>query len=167
LHKPLYKLLGFLFVGIAGAGFVLPVLPGTPFLLLAAWFFANSSPKWHFWLLDSGLFGPVIRNWEVHRCISRRTKVVALSSMVVVGGASVVLAVSEPWLRLVALSLMGVGCVMVLSIKTCGETQVSLDPPQDAARGLSRDPPQDPSQDPPQEPSQEPSQELEQDRRET
>ena len=119
MHKNLYILLGFFFVSLAGLGFVLPVLPGTPFLLLAAWCFARSSEKWHQWLLQSELFGPVIQNWEENRCISLRAKITALLSMFLVGGASIVFGVDDPWLRALAVLLILIGTLTVLSIKTC------------------------------------------------
>lgn len=122
-----YKFLGFLLVGLAALGFVLPVLPGTPFLLGAAWCFARSSEKWHRWLLESDLFGPVIRNWEERRCISLRTKIVALSSMVLVGGTSVIFGVEVTWLRVVAIILMAVGSVAVLSLETCQDCRKEAD----------------------------------------
>ena len=119
MKKIVYKPLGFLFLGLAGLGVVLPILPATPFLLLAAWFFARSSERWHQRLLSSELFGPMIRNWEQHRCITRRTKLVALVSMVVAGGASLIFGVEDWQLRIAGLLFMTVGCVTLLSIKTC------------------------------------------------
>jgi uncharacterized membrane protein YbaN (DUF454 family) len=119
VKKTFYKPLGFLFLGLAMLGIVLPILPGTPFLLLSAWFFARSSRKWHQRLLASELFGPLILNWEQHRCISRRTKLVAIVSMVVAGSASVLFGVDSITLKIVGLSLMGVGTATLLSIKTC------------------------------------------------
>ena len=106
-------------LGLAILGIVLPVLPGTPFLLMSAWFFARSSEKWHQRLLRSELFGPLIRNWESHHCISSRTKIVAIVSMVLAGGASIVFAVQDERIRIAALCLMAVGVITVLSIKTC------------------------------------------------
>lgn len=119
MHKNIYILLGFLFVALAGVGFILPVLPGTPFLLLAAWCFARSSEKWHQWLLESDLFGTVIQNWEKNHCISLRTKIVAMVSMLLVGGVSIIFGVDQPWLRGLAAILIAAGAVTVLSIKTC------------------------------------------------
>jgi uncharacterized membrane protein YbaN (DUF454 family) len=115
----IYKLLGFLFLGLATLGLVLPVLPTTPFLLLSAWLFARSSEKWHRWLLANAVFGPMIRNWEQERCISCRTKIAALTLMVVVGGSSVWLAVEDWRWRSAALILMAIGAVTVLSLRTC------------------------------------------------
>ena len=119
MKRGIYLALGFFFVGLAGLGFILPVLPGTPFLLVAAWCFARSSERWHQWLLSSDLFGPVIRNWEENRCISLRTKFVAIGSMLLVGGSSVFFAIEDNVYRGIAMSLMAVGMISVLSIRTC------------------------------------------------
>ena len=119
MKRALYKPLGFVFLGLAIVGILLPVLPGTPFLILSAWFFARSSEKWHARLLRSQVFGPLIRNWEHNRCISLRTKLVALVGMVVAGGASILFAVQDTTIRLAALGLMAIGVITLLSIKTC------------------------------------------------
>lgn len=119
MHKNIYLLLGFLFLVVAGIGFILPVLPGTPFVLLAAWCFARSSEKWHQWLLRSELFGPVIQNWEENRCITIRTKIFAIASMLLVGVSSIVFGVDALWLRGLVAILITVGAVTVLSIRTC------------------------------------------------
>lgn len=119
MKKTIYKPLGFVFLGLAILGILLPILPGTPFLLLSAWFFARSSERWHQWLLKSQLFGPLIGNWEANRCISRRTKAVALFSMVFAGGSSILFGVDALELKIAGLVLMGIGCATVLSIKTC------------------------------------------------
>lgn len=119
LKKTTYQSFGFLFLGLAILGLVLPVLPTTPFLLLAAWFFARSSEKWHQWLLSNDLFGPIIRNWENNRCIGCRTKVVSIGLMLGVGGTSVIFAVDDIRIKLAALTLMAIGCTTLLCIKTC------------------------------------------------
>ncbi len=125
MKRTVYKPLGLLFLGLASLGVVIPGLPTTPFLLLAAWFFARSSEKWHRRLLESELFGPLLRNWEQHRCISLRAKIVALLSMLVAGGASVALAIQDPLVRLVVAGFMAVGCATVLSIRTCTDCRDS------------------------------------------
>jgi hypothetical protein len=121
LRNSAYKALGFAFLGLAILGVVLPVVPATPFLLLAAWFFSRSSEKWHQWLLRSELFGPIIRNWETNRCIGRRTKVVSITLMLGMGGTSVAFAVDDSRIKLAAFALMAIGCVTLLSIRTCPE----------------------------------------------
>ncbi len=119
MRRTFYKPLGFTFLLLGGLGVVLPVLPSTPFILLAAWFFARSSEKWHQRLLDSELFGPMIRNWEVGRCMSLRTKIVALVAMLIAGSASIILAIENPSLKIFAVAMITMGTVTVLMIKTC------------------------------------------------
>lgn len=121
LKQNLYKPLGFTFLLLGAAGAVLPVLPSTPFVLLAAWLFARSSPEWHERLLRSELFGNMIRNWESQRCISLRTKLIALLSMFAAGTSSILFAMEDTALRVATAVLLSIGCVVVLSIDTCAE----------------------------------------------
>jgi uncharacterized membrane protein YbaN (DUF454 family) len=121
LKHAVYKPLGLVFLSLGIIGIILPVLPSTPFVLLAAWCFAQSSEKWHRKLLDSELFGPIVRNWEANRCISRQTKMVGLAAMTIAGSASIVLAINDPILKIATVSLMGVGAVTLLLLKTCPE----------------------------------------------
>lgn len=73
--------LGWAFVGLGILGVVLPVLPTTPFMLVALWCFARSSERFHAWLYNHALFGPPLRQWERHRVIPLRAKAVALAAM--------------------------------------------------------------------------------------
>jgi uncharacterized membrane protein YbaN (DUF454 family) len=66
--------LGLLFVGLGTLGVFLPLLPTTPFLLLAAACFARSSPRLHAWLLASPVLGPLLLDWERHGAIAPRAK---------------------------------------------------------------------------------------------
>ncbi|MAU41252.1 MAG: hypothetical protein CMF31_06495 [Kordiimonas sp.] len=63
-------------------GIVLPLLPTVPFMILAAYAFARSSPRLHNWLINHPRFGPLIYNWQRYGAISRRTKIIAVSVMV-------------------------------------------------------------------------------------
>jgi len=79
--KPFYLVLGFVFFGIGIAGVVLPVLPTTPFMLLALWAFSNSSERFHNWLYTHPKFGPSLQSWRAHGVISRRAKTSAILVM--------------------------------------------------------------------------------------
>ena len=80
-RRQLYLLLGFAFFGIGLVGVVLPVLPTTPFMLLALWAFSNSSERFHNWLYNHPKFGPPLQNYRAHGVVSRRAKGSALTVM--------------------------------------------------------------------------------------
>lgn len=115
------RLLGFIFLGIAVLGVFLPLLPTTPFVLLAAGCFAQSSEKMHKWILANGTFGPMVRDWEEKRCVSCRVKVIAITSMVVVGGLSIFLALETAAWRIAGAVLLLIGSLVVGRLKTCKE----------------------------------------------
>ena len=79
----LLKIAGLFFVALAFIGAFLPLLPTTPFLLVAAACFAKSSPRMHKMLLANKVFGPMIYHWEQSRSIPKRAKIVSLSSIVI------------------------------------------------------------------------------------
>ena len=112
--RALWLALGGLFLGLGLLGVLLPVLPTTPFLLLAAGSFAKSSPRLHGWLLAHRTFGPPIRNWEENGAISRKAKRLAVGSMAAVLLLSLLLGLS--WKVLLAQGLLiAIGCAFVLT----------------------------------------------------
>jgi hypothetical protein len=114
-----YKPLGFLFVGLAAIGVFLPLLPTTPFVLLAAGCFARSSPRWHAWLVSNKLFGPMLKNWHEQKCVSCATKMIAITSIFVFGGYSVIFAISNPVLRIIGWMVLASGLIVILRLKVC------------------------------------------------
>ena len=77
-----WLIVGFVALALGALGIALPLLPTTPFILLAAFAFAQSSEKLHQWLLDHNVFGPLIDNWQQHGAISRRAKIASVVSMI-------------------------------------------------------------------------------------
>jgi hypothetical protein len=99
-------------VGVAGlvfgvAGVFLPLLPATPFLLIAAYGFARSSPRIHRWLIEHPYLGALIENWRRHGAISRRDKVLAAIAMIVTFALSIWVGVSWIYLGIQAIALSG------------------------------------------------------------
>ena len=67
--------LGWLCVGLAFLGIFVPGIPTTPFLIVALWAFAQSSKKFHAWLLNHKRFGPLLHNWESHKVVPKKAKI--------------------------------------------------------------------------------------------
>lgn len=102
----LFVVLGTLFVLLGIAGAFLPVLPTTPFMLLAAACYARASTRFYNWLLNNPTFGPTILEWRRHRSIPWRVKLAAIAMMTVTLGISILFFVPWPELQ-VALALFG------------------------------------------------------------
>ncbi len=101
--------LGLAALALGTAGLVLPLLPTTPFMLLAAACFAKSSPRLHGWLTSHRLFGPAIRDWREYRAISPKAKRMALSAMAAAFGLSLMLGLGWQVLAAQALALLVMG----------------------------------------------------------
>ena len=61
-----------------------PLLPTTPFVILAAFFFERGSPKFHSYLVENKYLGPFLKDWQQHKRIRRKYKVLAIS-MILIG----------------------------------------------------------------------------------
>ncbi len=88
-------------------GIPLPLLPTTPFLILAAFCFSKGSDRLHDWLVNHPRFGPSIRDWRAHGAISRRAKVVSAIAMVAAFAIAVALGVPAYALAIQAVALTG------------------------------------------------------------
>ena len=115
------RILGFVFLGLAIVGVFLPLLPTTPFVLLAAGCFAQSSERMHRWILANETFGPMVRDWEERRCVTCRVKAIAIGSMVLVGGISIFIVLQETAWRLSGGALILVGAMVVARLRTCSK----------------------------------------------
>ena len=91
LFRLVWFAVGLLMVLLAGLGVVLPLLPTTPFVLVAAFAFARSSRRWSTWLHTHPVFGPLIHNWQQHGAISQRAKILGVGSMAAVLALSLAL----------------------------------------------------------------------------
>ncbi|MBP4041207.1 YbaN family protein [Aeromonas sp. SrichE-2G] len=97
--------LGWLAFATGILGIVLPLLPTTPFMLLAAALFARSSPRFHSWLLAHPWFGPPIEDWQLYRGIRRHARRRAIIFILISFSVSL-LVVPLPWVRLLLVVIM-------------------------------------------------------------
>ncbi|MBL8388700.1 MAG: YbaN family protein [Hydrogenophaga sp.] len=111
-------LAGTLSLILGAIGVVVPGLPTTPFVLLAAACYAKASPRLHAWLLNHRLTGPMLRDWEANRSLTRRTKTIAVVSMLVMVGFSIWSFRHRPIAQAVLVALAAIGAWVVLRIPT-------------------------------------------------
>jgi len=89
IKKYLLMLLGFISVALGIIGVALPILPTTPFLILALACFANSSPRFHQMLLRNRWFGSALQQWEQNRSITRASKIKAMALIILTFSISI------------------------------------------------------------------------------
>lgn len=103
-------IIGWLAVALGTLGVFLPLLPTTPFILLAAWCFARSSPRFHQWLLYRSWFGGYLRHWQQYRAMLRGAKPRAIAMIVVTFAISLWL-VKLTWVRIMLLVILA--CLLI------------------------------------------------------
>lgn len=101
-----FAALGTLFLLVGIIGIFMPILPTTPFLLLATACYARSSRRFYNWLMNHPAFGPLIVEWRTYRSIPWRIKLVAITTMILTFGSSIIFFIPGGWLKL-ALSAFG------------------------------------------------------------
>lgn len=99
---------------LGALGVVLPLVPTTPFVLLAAFAFCRSSERYHAWLCNHRVFGPIIGNWRRHGAIDRRAKFAGVISMAGVIGLSFALNVA-PGVLAAQIIILAVTAAFVIS----------------------------------------------------
>jgi uncharacterized membrane protein YbaN (DUF454 family) len=82
IHKPVFFTIGILSLSLGYVGIVIPGLPTTVFILIAAWAFSKCSTKFTYWIENHRLFGPMVLNWQQYRGLSRRAKKVAILTII-------------------------------------------------------------------------------------
>lgn len=111
-------LVGILSLVLGIIGIVLPVVPTTPFLLVAAACFCRSSPRLYRWLLENRWFGHYIKTYREERAIPRRAKIVALLLLWPAIGYVVIAIIKSLLVDLALLAIGTVVSVYILSLKT-------------------------------------------------
>lgn len=126
LGKIALIILGSLAVFLGVLGIFIPLLPTTPFLLLAASCFIRSSARLHTWLLSNRWFGEYIKNYYEHRGIPRKTKIFAITILWLSIGSSILFFVSHTIIRILLL-MIAVGVTIHLLHLTTLVKQIETD----------------------------------------
>lgn len=127
--KWLFLSLAWLCVALGFLGVFLPVLPTTPFLLLALFLFARSSPRWRIALMRHPLLGPYIRGYASKEGLSVRAKAVTLAILWVTITVSVLWVADVWWSRLILIGVaVGITLHILLKKTRRRETNSATDP---------------------------------------
>ena len=112
ITKVVLIVIGWISIALGVIGIVLPLLPTTPFILLAAACFAKSSKKFHFWLINHPLFGPIINNFQNGQGIPRHVKIKVIAFIWLTLSISMYF-LPYTWARLI-IFIMGIGLTSFL-----------------------------------------------------
>lgn len=117
-----WKIAGVVAVALGVIGIVLPILPTTPFLLVAAFCFDRGSPALHNWLISHKIFGPIIKNWRDYGAVPKSAKIAAVVFMTVAFLGGVYFQI-KPWvLVLQAVIFTGVAIFLITRPLPPGES---------------------------------------------
>ncbi len=109
-----YRCVGFASLGLGTIGIVMPLLPTTPFVILAAFCFTRADPKLAVWLQAHPRFGPALRDWRDQRAISLRAKIMAMVAIAISYAISVAVA-PMAWLPWFLALVMGCVALFILT----------------------------------------------------
>ncbi|EMN3919444.1 TPA: DUF454 family protein [Citrobacter amalonaticus] len=122
MQRILLIITGWLAVVLGTLGVVLPVLPTTPFILLAAWCFARSSPRFHDWLLYRSWFGSYLRFWQKYKAMPAGVKPRAIVMILITFAISLWLTPMW-WVRILLLVILVCLLIFMWRIPVIDEKQ--------------------------------------------
>ena len=112
-------IVGLISLALGVTGMFLPMLPTTPFLLLSAAVWLKASPSLYHWLLNHKVFGEYIRNFQEHRAIPLRVKIISVSMVWLTIGYCIFAVVDKWWCAQLLMTLLAIGISWhILSFKT-------------------------------------------------
>ena len=118
---------GFVFLTVGIVGTLVPLLPTTPFLLLAAWCFGKGSPRFRRAMEQNRVLGPLIRDWERHRVIPLYAKALA-TFMIGTSATYLALGSRAPWWGVAAAYVLFIALLVYLWSKPSRRPEGSLAP---------------------------------------
>jgi uncharacterized membrane protein YbaN (DUF454 family) len=114
--KAVFVSLGFICVGFGITGVFLPLLPTTPFALLAAYFFSKGSKRCHEWLISHAILGELILAWEEDKSITLKTKIIATLMIIICFSFSLIY-LQIPFYAKVILVITGISVILFINTR--------------------------------------------------
>lgn len=115
--RHLFLGLAWFFVVLGLIGVFLPIVPTTPFLIVALGLFSKSSPRFHQMLLNNRWVGAPLRQWEESKSIARKTKLKASLLIVMTFAVSIGFLITDQAVRIILLTVAAVLLIWIWSIK--------------------------------------------------
>lgn len=116
--KLLYAILGSVSLCLGVVGIFLPLLPTTPFLLLAAALYFRSSPRLYQWLINQKYLGPYIRNFREYNAIPLQAKIISISLIWITMLYCIFFLIPNIWIKIIFLLIASGTTYYILSFKT-------------------------------------------------
>jgi uncharacterized membrane protein YbaN (DUF454 family) len=125
--RGLWTAAGTFFLGLGILGFIIPLLPGTPFLLLAAACYLRGSERMHNWLMNHRWFGPYIRNYQEGKGIPLKIKIIAITTLWIMITISALFFAPFLWLQILLFVIAALVTIHIIRFKTLKENAPTKD----------------------------------------
>ena len=117
--RHMWMLIGHLSVVAGVIGLLLPLVPTSPFMIVAAYCYARSSERFYYMLLNNRYFGSYIRQWEEKRCLQRHLKILISIVLILMFASTIVFFIQSIEVRIFAVSLAAIAILTVWLIPSC------------------------------------------------
>ena len=121
MKKVLFVILGSVFVGIGFVGIILPGLPATPFLIIAAGFYFKSSERLYSWITNHKIFGKTIRDFREKKAISLKGKIASITMICIMILISTIFFIPDIMIKIIVIILGLTGIITILAFKTLND----------------------------------------------
>jgi len=118
ISKLLFITIGSIFLGLGALGIVIPGLPATPFLILAAVFYLRGSSRLHHWIRHHRIFGKYLNIYQKNKAMTLQSKITALAMMWTMILISSFLLIENPMVRWIILATGVIGTIIIIQIRT-------------------------------------------------
>ena len=119
--RHLFLLAGHLSLAIGVVGLLVPIMPTSPFVVIAAACYARSSERFYRMLLENRYFGADVRRWRERRCVQRRLKWLSAGVLAAAFSCTTLLFITSAWAQTVVAALGVLAVVSVLCLPACDE----------------------------------------------